>query len=204
MPYIRSHRSRHTLFFQGEATPRIYCVSKGLIRAYTIHENGDDATIAFFGPGDFLPVETSYGIAPVTLFHYETLVDSELMFYTQKEFEQYLAGENDEMKRFPSKYMGALLHINALAQQSATLKVAHTLRYLAVRFGEKTILQNHKKITIKLTQHDLARLCNLTRETVSGELVKLRKAGLVNVKEKYYFVNLVKLDQQISDGLLLR
>lgn len=98
-----------------------------------------------------------------------------------------------ELRRFATRYVGALLHVSALAQQTASLKLAHTLRYLAVRFGEKLVMGSRSKITIKLTQHDLASLSNLSRETVSIELTKLKDKDIIAVKTKYYYVNLAKL-----------
>jgi CRP-like cAMP-binding protein len=199
MSLIRSIKANQTVFYQGEAVTKVYHLNSGLVRSYIIHDNGDESTIAFFGPNDIFPITSAYNITPVTLFYYETIVDSVVMVYDEAEFATESAVDPQaELHRFATRYVGALLHVSALAQQTASLKLCHTLRYLAVRFGEKLVMGSRTKVTIKLTQHDLAALSNLSRETVSIELTKLKRQDIISVKAKYYYVNLAKLNAMIS------
>ncbi len=200
MPSQRNARAKQTIFYQGEAAPHIFRIRDGLVRAYIIHDNGDESTVAFFGPNDIFPITTAFTIAPVTLFYYETVTVTALTAYNPDEFDKELVTHgSDELRRFATRYVGALLHVSALAQQTASLKLAHTLRYLVIRFGEKLVIGSRSKITIKLTQHDLASLSNLSRETVSIELGKLKNAEIITVKEKYYYVHVTKLNALISE-----
>ncbi|MGB3023601.1 MAG: Crp/Fnr family transcriptional regulator [Candidatus Saccharimonadales bacterium] len=199
MSLTRSIKAKQTVFYQGEAVTKVYRLNNGLVRSYIIHDNGDESTIAFFGPYDIFPITSAYDITPVTLFYYETVVDSVVTVYDAAEFAADSATDPQaELRRFATRYVGALLHVSALAQQTASLKLAHTLRYLAVRFGEKLVMGSRTKVTIKLTQHDLAALSNLSRETVSIELTKLKRQDIISVKAKYYYINLAKLNAMIS------
>lgn len=200
MTLQRTIRAAQTLFYQGEATTKVYRVGDGLVRAYIINDNGEESTIAFFGPGDIFPITSAFDVSSATLFYYETVVASTLQIYSHAEFQAWL-GENinHEVSRFATRYVGALLHVSALTQPTARMKLAHTLRYLAIRFGEKTPIGNRIKVVIKLTQHDIAKLCNLSRETVSIELGNLKQHEIVIVKEKYYYVHLVKLNTFINE-----
>lgn len=175
-------------------------ITRGLVRAYIIHDNGEEATIAYFGPDDIFPVASSFGIAPVTLFYYETVTETELEVMNEADFKTYLSSVlEDETERFASRYVSSLLHISALTQTTARAKLAHTLRYLALRFGEKSIDGSRMKIGIKLTQQDLARLCNASRETMSIELGRLKDEGIILVKAKHYIVHMSRLNAIISD-----
>lgn len=175
-------------------------ITRGLVRAYIIHDNGEEATIAYFGPDDIFPVASSFQIAPVTLFYYETVVETELEVMNETDFSDYLKSiPQEEIGRFASRYVGALLHINALTQQTARAKLAHTLRYMAIRFGEKSIDGTRVKITIKLTQQDLAQLCNASRETMSIELGRLKDEEVIIVKAKHYIIHMSRLNTIISD-----
>ncbi len=200
MPSPRTIRPKQTIFYQGEAASAVYRIDRGLVRAYVIHDNGDESTIAFFGPEDIFPVTAAFSIAPVTLFYYETVTDMTAHTYNDNEFQAFIASNAaDELQRFATRYVGALLHVSALTQQTASLKLAHTLRYLAIRFGEKLVIGSRIKIAVKLTQHDLASLSNLSRETVSIELGVLKKHEVITVKEKYYFVHLGKLNAFVNE-----
>lgn len=72
MTTLRQFKKSQTVFYQGETPTSSFRIKKGLVRAYIIHENGEEATIAFFGPGDIFPIAAPFAIAPVTMFYYET------------------------------------------------------------------------------------------------------------------------------------
>lgn len=200
MPILRTIRSGQTIFYQGEATARVHLIKSGLVRSYIIHDNGEEATVAYFGPKDIFPITSAFNISSATLFYYETVTDSEIEVLTPKEFDTYLNENNhEEVNRFAMRYVGALLHVSALTQPTASMKLAHTLRYLAIQFGEKTAIGNRVKITLKLTQQDLAKLCNLSRETVSIELSSIKKNDILIVKEKFYFIHIAKLNNYINE-----
>ncbi len=196
----RTLRPSQIIFYQGEAALQTFRVKNGLVRAYVIHDNGDEATIAYFGPHDVFPIASTYDIAPVTLFYYETVGETVVDVMNHQDFEEYIATVGkDELYRFAGRYVGSLLHITALTQPTARAKLAHTLRHLAIRFGERSIDGSRIKIPIKLTQQDLARLCNSSRETMSIELGRLKDEGILAVKEKQYIVHFQRLNTLISD-----
>lgn len=196
----RTLRPKQIIFYQGEAALQTYRVKKGLVRAYIIHDNGEEATVAYFGPDDLFPVASSFNIAPVTLFYYETAAETEVDVMNSNDFREFLTQTGpEELQRFASRYVAALLHISSLTQTSARAKLATTLRYLALRYGEKGIDAARVKIAIKLTQQDIARLCSASRETMSIEIGKLKDEGVILVKEKFYIVHLPRINAIISD-----
>lgn len=200
MPLQRKIRPSQTIFYQGEATSKVHIVEEGLVRAYIIHDNGDESTIAYFGIGDIFPITSAFNISSATLFYYETVTESTITVMSQAEFTDFLKTSTEkEVGIFATRYVGALLHVSALTQPTASLKLAHTLRYLAIRFGEKTAIGSRVKIRLKLTQQDLAKLCNLSRETVSIELSAIKKNDILIVKEKYYFIHIAKLNTFINE-----
>lgn len=192
MAFPKQIQAKQTIFYQGEVPARSFRIVSGLVRAYIIHDSGEEATIAFFGPGDIFPVATAYDVLPVALFYYEAFSSCELEVASPEE-------SSADFPRLARRYVGALLHISALAQDTATGKVAYTLRYLAVKFGEKLPDGRHYKISIRLTQQDIAKLCNISRETTSLELTKLKKLLLIRERNKHYVVNLAKLSAEVGE-----
>ena len=196
----RTLRPNQIVFYQGEAALQTFRVLKGLVRAYIIHDNGEEATVAYFGPDDLFPVASTFDIAPVTLFYYETVTETTVDVMSRQDLDTYLQTyPSQEIHRFAGQYVAALLHVTALTQTTARAKLAHTLRYLALRFGERSLDKTKLRIPIKLTQQDVARLCNASRETMSIELGRLKDEGIISVKEKQYIVHFQKLNDLISD-----
>lgn len=200
MTTLRQFKKSQTVFYQGEAATHSFRIKKGLVRAYIIHDNGEEATIAFFGPGDIFPIATPFSIAPIALFYYETVLETVCESFTGPELIDELARDaRHELQRFAKRYAGALLHVASLAQNTAYGKVAHTLRYLAIRFGEQLPDKQHYKIRLRLTQHDIAKLCNTSRETASIELGVLKNQGVITERSKQYIVHMPKLSAITGD-----
>ena len=115
MSILRKVRSGQIILYQGEAVTRSFCVNEGLVRAYVIHDSGEEGTVALFAKGNIFPIATSFDIAPVTLFYYEAVTDSNLSAMNHDEFQEFIAAmQPADIKIFAKRYAGALLHIDAL------------------------------------------------------------------------------------------
>jgi CRP-like cAMP-binding protein len=75
------------------------------------------------------------------------------------------------------------------------------LRYLALRFGTPLVGKAYTRIQLKLTQQDLANLCNMSRETTNIELGKLKEKKIVSEKAKLYSIDMIELNKFINDEI---
>jgi CRP-like cAMP-binding protein len=192
-------RKEQIILYQGEAVYGVQVIRCGMVRAYTILSNGSEVNVALYGPGDYFPVETAYDTAPGTLFYYEALTDGTIATMNEQEFRAERAANPQTSYEDSKRYVGALLHVNALGQATAYDKLGHSLRYLAMRFGEPLSGKGFYRIGMKLTQQDLANLCTMSRETVSIELAQLKAKKAVIEKTKLYTVNVPLLNQLLGD-----
>lgn len=203
----KNFKRGQVIVYQGEASNRVHIIKKGAVRVSTVLSNGNEVTIAIFGPGDFFPVSIAFNQTIMSLFDYQALTDIELDITSSDDFLKDLQQDEKALSDAARRYVGALMHINALVQVSASERLVHTLRYLQARFGVRTN-NIYTKINIKLTQQDLAQLANLSRETTSIELKKLKENGAVVERAKFYSVNeklLSKLaDQEIWSQITLK
>ncbi len=195
MDRSRQIKKHQIILYQGEVRPQLYVIKKGIVKMYTVLSNGNEIVVALYSEGDSFPTYTDSKSMPTALFYYQAMTDVQL---------QNVAPEDLKMDaRDQSRhYLGALLHINALVQMNAHDKLVHTLRYLAVRFGVPLINKNFIRINLKLTQQDLADMSNMSRETTSIELAKLKDSGVVVEKNKHYALNMSKLRNLIDDELI--
>jgi CRP-like cAMP-binding protein len=201
MNHIRLARKNQILLYQGEATSTVNLIHEGCIKVYTTLANGNEVIVALFGPGDYFPVGEIASSALTSLFYHETLVDSKIESIRVEEYVERLRNEPDLPQYYARRYQGALLHITALVQTTAYEKLAHTLRYLAMRFGTELVNKHYTRIDMQLTQKIIASLSNMSRETTSIELQKLKKQQIVLERNKYYSVDMQAITNLLGDEL---
>ncbi len=199
MARTKEVRKQQIVNYQGEASYVTHIIERGIIRVYTILPTGSEMNVAILGEGDYFPIETAYEIAPATMFYYEALTDATIRDTSVDEFREERAANPQTPDIDSRRYIGALLHVNALGQTSASDKLAHTFRYLAIRFGVQVAAKSYIKINVRLTQQDIANLCALSRETVSIELAQLRDKNIIIEKAKHYTVHLPRLTSMLGE-----
>lgn len=201
MTQQRVARRGQVVLYQGEASPYVFVVKRGVARAYSIVESGNEVIIAMFGPGDYFPERLAPNDLPPAMFYYDMMTDGELEVRSQDEHDQFQNDDTHAHARARRRYLGALMHINALAQPTARDRLVHVLRYLALRFGVPVSGKSFTRIDLKLTQQDLAQICNLSRETVNHEIKHLKERNILTVRQKSYTVNLRTLIKLIDDDI---
>jgi CRP/FNR family transcriptional regulator len=192
---IRHYRSQETILFQGEIPPAAFLVRKGYVSSYTINNAGDEQIIGFFAAGDVFPVEWLFERAPVALYYYRAFTDCELLSLQRMTLldalESNLALSRELLKQFVSGFIGSTVHIHALEHSHAHEKLIKLFHYLVLRFG---VVQPNKKetflIPFLLTHAQIASMLGLTRETVAGETMKLKKTGALTYDRGTYTINL--------------
>ena len=69
MNRTRKYRKGQIILYGGEATNAVFVVKSGIVRAYSISENGNEVIIALFGAGDYFPSFHSEHENPIALFY---------------------------------------------------------------------------------------------------------------------------------------
>jgi CRP-like cAMP-binding protein len=199
----RSISKNQIILYQGEATMQYHIIKDGIVRAFTILENGTEVIVALHGPGDFFPSSTATSGTALSVFYYETMSSVTIESCPVEEFgkvqEQFFKERPDY---WPRRYLGTLLHINALTQIHAGKKLACTLQYLTICFGIPLTGGILIRIGLKLTQKDIAAMCGLSRETINIELNKLKVKQVFTVSSKIYTVNTKALVKFIGDDTI--
>jgi CRP-like cAMP-binding protein len=201
MNHVKVARKNQILLYQGEATSTVNYIREGCVKVYTTLANGNEIIVALFGPGDYFPVGDVSSRALTSLFYHETLVDSEIESMGVDDYLEHIKHNANLPQYYARRYQGALLHIAALVQPTAYEKLAYTMRYLGMRFGVELANKRYTRIDIKLTQKIIANLSNMSRETTSIELQKLKEQKIVLERNKYYSVDMRAITNLIGDDL---
>lgn len=175
---------------RAEEEPRgVYYLKKGYARLYALSKNAQELTFIIYKPEDFFPTIWLFNGPPV-LYYTEAMTPVEVYQASREEFKKFLENNNKVMfeitKRILTRFGGVLSRMEYAIFGNAFNKVAAILIICAERFGDK----NRKGILIRvpLTHQDIANLLGIARETVSIEMKKLQKMGLIDYERKYLIV----------------
>lgn len=183
----RRYPKNSLVLFQGEIPRYGFIVEEGSLKVYAIDDDGNEKVVGIYSHGDIFPIDWLSGTSRSVMFYYETLTDSKLLPIQKSDY------ETDEIAAYIHEFSNretttSLLRNLALQQSHATNKILYFFFYLAMRHG-KEMTTGLYSLGLPLTHQFIADNLGLTRETVAGEMSKLKKANVVMYRKKYYVVD---------------
>lgn len=183
------------LFYQGEIPRSALFIKSGVVKLYNISASGEEKIVGYEGHDALLPSEWLFSRSPVSLYYCDTFIDCEVASIPRDDILDLINNRNEIslalLDRYISMYIGSTMHLHALEQLRSGDKLLHILQYLVLRFGKEVSKHNYQ-IPLRLTHQEIANLVGLTRETVSTEIGKLKKSGILSMKDVYYIVDIDK------------
>ena len=161
-----------TIFRKGQSAAAIYKVESGCIKTYSNLRNGRPMIIAFYFPGDYFGLE----LRKRHIISAETITPSMVIVISKKTLislaangvsvaENMLAITNVELQRVQNHSL--------LLRNSAYERVANFLFEMKQR-------NRRKEVDLFMTRQDIADHLNLTIETVSRTLKRLRRKSVIS------------------------
>ena len=203
----RTMRKRSIVLFQGEIPREVYIVKSGIVKSYTISNNGEEQILRFYCEGDIFPIPWIYERATHGLNYFETITESKLLSLSRESFLKVVE-QDPKLLKYMNNYLaasftGSQIHITALEQPRAKEKLLTILWYLCIAYG-KEFKKDRFIISLNLTHTTIAALTGLTRETTATELNKLRRLKVISYSPKHYLINKVKLDELLGEDSLAK
>jgi CRP/FNR family cyclic AMP-dependent transcriptional regulator len=172
-------RKNDTVFAQGEVADTIYYIQKGRVKVVVLSEQGKEAVVGIFEPGQFFGEGCLNG-HPLRISTTTALEDCVITAITRTAM---LAALHDEPK-FSELFMSYLLKRNSRIEEdlidqlfnSSEKRLARLLLLLA-NFGKDGTLQ---PIEVHVSQEVLAEMIGTTRSRVSFFMNKFRKLGFIS------------------------
>lgn len=196
------HYKKNAIILRPEDSPQgVYYLHKGYVRLYALSQDGEELTLIIFKPEDFFPM--MWAINDIqTPYYLEAMTAIELWRVSRSQFLDFIKENPDILFELTSRIVtrlgGLLERMEYLVFGNAYQKVASILAICAQRFGEKE--GGQIKINVPLTHKDIAMLLGLTRETVSLEMKKLEKKGIITYHGRMIFA---KNGQKLENESLL-
>ncbi len=188
-----SYKKGEVILRGGDAPQGVYFIDKGYVRDYSISKDGEELTLIIFKPKDFFPMQWVFN-NKINQHGFEAMTTVDLWRCPKEDFINFIK-ENPEIffeltSHITLRLSGIMQRMEYLVFGNAHEKVASILMICVERFGEKKGKQI--LIPISLTHRDLAMLIGMTRETVSIEVKKLERKGIIGYKKHLIVVKNVK------------
>lgn len=178
-------------------------IISGYVKRYLIKPDGSLSVQSIYGPNNFFPInpvfEVLYGfkVEDSDQFYYECITPAVFHSISLTKLVDALdAYSGPELYKDLFAISGRRLqyHIHRLnndALSSAYEKVAHQLDFLSQQFGVSA--KDGIEIQMPLRHQDLADMLNMSRETVSKQLIKMQSNGAIHASRHLTITDKEKL-----------
>ena len=193
------------IVLRGENPTGVVYIQSGFVGVYSISDEGNRYVHIIYKPGEMFPLIWAFNDVLRRVF-YEALSELVVAEVPKEDFLKFIkqntGAANDVLKQLANQFYVFADRLDNLEYKSASEKVAYRLMFLASRFGKR----QGKAIVIKapLTHELISESINLARETVSREIEKLEKLGIVSHSGKHIVINDIgKLSHEFSEPITL-
>lgn len=194
-----SYKKNEVILRDDTPPPGVFYLKKGYVRDFSISRDGEELTLVIFKPGDFFPLQ--WVINNKSDFHnFEAMTAVELSRVSKEEFVAFLKKDPEvlftSIQEILARLGGLMDRMEHLVFGNAYERVASILLIFAERFGQKE--DKSILIPIPISHRSIASLVGMTRETVSVEMKRLEKKGLISSKGRFVYVKNIEQLQKES------
>lgn len=199
---LLSFKKGETILLKNDIPPGVYIIETGLVKTYSINNNGLERLVSIDRKGETFPIGFAVGLIEKTEYFYEAFTKCNIRVVPREAYLLHLNNNIESMYRQQIRITALLLstlsRVNALEQSTSGDKIALTLLYMASRVG--VMLRPYTtRLTISVTQQEIANSLGLTRETTSIELKKLETLHLISHSRKNYILYMERLNKYMSE-----
>lgn len=165
----------------GDRGDQVMIVTSGAIALSRVSDDGREVSVALLGPMEIFG-ERALGEETRRHDRAAALEDAVMCSFSGRDFQRFLF-EHPELALRITKLVGErLLQVESRIQdilfKDVRTRLAHTVAWLSDKFGDD--VPEGRRITLRLTQTDLAHIIGSTRETTSTIFNEFRRQGLVD------------------------
>jgi CRP-like cAMP-binding protein len=181
---VQQYRGKQAIFSQGEPADAVYYIQEGRVRLSVVSKQGEEATIALLGPGDFLGEGCIASDQPVRMATATATTECSVLKIEKQEMLRTLHGEHTFSDLFVAYVVQRHNHTQAdLVDQlfnSSEKRLARALLLLA-SFGKK---DRPEGVIPDVSQETLAEMIGTTRSRVNFFMNKFRKLGFIDYNDR--------------------
>lgn len=188
-------RAGETIFYQGEPGSTCHIIVQGRLRVFVVGEDGRELSVRLLGPGEIVGEMALFEDLPRSA-NVEALEETQTLELHRSVLLACLRRSPALALSLLRALSARLRYATAEAEGLASLTVAERLvrRFQQLAGWCGVLVPGGVRITLPLTQQELAALVGTSRESVNRALVRLRRQGKVRLEEGW----IVLLDEEES------
>lgn len=181
---LLTHPRSATILNDADDQQSTYYIASGYVRIYSLNRRNEQYTHIIYGPGELFPLTWMAGPIPKDVL-YETLSDVQIFRLPIKQLNKDMLTDSvlayGVLQQVIEQYRIYTGRVDNLEYKYASERLAYRLILLANRFG----IDGPRGTTIEplMTHQLIGTSLNLSRESVSREMEKLVRRGLVHYNE---------------------
>jgi len=194
----RTYRKGDIVTFANQDPEGVLFLVEGIVEQYDVTPEGNKVIVNIFKPTSFFPMSWAINKTP-NVYFFAALTDVRLKRAHPDKVAMFLQQNPDVMFDLLSRvYIGTdglLRRLVLAASGIAANRLIFELLIEGHRFGEDA---NGTKKIVKIKQSSLAARSGLARETVSRELHKLEREGLVKLTKSGIVLSVEALEDKLD------
>ncbi|HEX8965325.1 MAG TPA: Crp/Fnr family transcriptional regulator [Patescibacteria group bacterium] len=177
--------AKSILLAPTEKVSDIFFLEKGYVRMYLIEESGIELTLHIYRPGTYLPLMLVLNNKKNS-YYFESITDVSFRKAPTEKILEFIKDKPEILynftKRLAAGLNGYLIKTEILLLHDAYKKIVSLLAYLSEHFGEKQ--EGGIAINMEITHYFISTMLGITRETVSRQMRKLEKQGVIQTGDQ--------------------
>ncbi len=178
-----------TVFHKDDAGQSLFIIEEGAVRIYLPSVQGADLTVAVLGAGDFFGDAALLDGGPRSASA-AALEDTVTFTVDRADFIELLESRPKAAMAVLAAVTQRLREADEMAADLAFLDVAGRLakKLLELAQSHGVPLERGIRLTLPLTQEDLASMVGITRESANRHLSAFRRRGLIDSRGRYVVI----------------
>ncbi len=180
----RHFETGEVIFYQGDPGATCHIVERGRVRVFVIGEDGRELSVRILGVGEIIGEMAIFEDLPRSA-NVEALEETHTLELYRDSLIRCLQASPDLALRLLQALSSRLRHATIDAEGLASLTVSERLMRRLEQMAQWAgrPVPGGVRITLPLTQQELASLIGTSRESVNRALVRLRREGKVRLEE---------------------
>ena len=180
------YKKGEIILHAGDMPQGVMYLKKGYARLSSISKEGKELTLVIYRLGEVFPVVWTFFGQKASIYDLDALTDCEIVRTPREELSLFFKDNPDVLvsitRHIITRFQLALRRMTYLTFGDASAKLASILLICGKEFGESK--NGFTEIKIPLTHKDISNLVWVTRETVSIELKKFEREGVIKYNKK--------------------
>ena len=171
------------LFLQGDPGHTCHIIEQGKVRVFVLGEDGRELSVRILGPGEIIGEMALFDDQPRSA-SVEAMEETYTLELHHDVFIQYVRDHPSLALNLLSGLSERLRKVTTDAEELASLTVSERLMRRLQRLAEwaGAPTTGGTRITLPLTQEELATMVGTSRESINRALVRLRREGKVELR----------------------